>query len=85
MDKLTMAHEHAQNLISKKKTEFYVLKDVVAEAWRYVDLMQAEAEKRKQQKLDEMRKGLKEGWFVEKENSHLQGCITPARPFLKKE
>ena len=56
-------------------------KGVAHDAWLLADAMQAEAEKRKEEKKKELYSILAE----KTHNCHLQGCTTPARPFLKKE
>lgn len=73
--KMDYAHEYAmRNSIHEDK--FNTIKGFVKQAWEYADAMQAEADKRKKQKLDEVRKGLKEGWFLEKEGHHSEDEAT---------
>lgn len=68
IDKLAMAHDWAMKVID---VGYVCETDTLAlEAWKYVDAMQAEADKRKKEKLDEVRQGLKDGWFTEKEGQH---------------
>ena len=55
---------------------------VASDAWRMADAMQEEADKRKQQKLEEVRKGLKEGWFTEKEGEHFEEVSEALRQTL---
>lgn len=69
MDKLQIAHEMALIMAQDNRIPNSMIVD---QSWIYADAMQAEADKRKQQKLDEVRKGLKEGWFTEKEGEHFK-------------
>ena len=58
MDKLTMAHDWAMNII-KGNMRAADASDLVERAWQYADAMQAEADKRKPSGLPD---ALKEEW-----------------------
>ena len=53
--KLEMAHDYLRDIVSN--WEYDDSFDPVAEAWQYADAMQAEANKREQQKQDELKQG----------------------------
>lgn len=57
MDKLTMAHEWAMVCLKSGLTAS--MEELIIEAWKYADAMQAEADKRKPSGLPE---ALKEEW-----------------------
>lgn len=54
MDKLTMAHDWAMKIIEGNMRAADAI-DLVDRAWRYADAMQAEADKREQQKQDKLK------------------------------
>ena len=77
MTKLEMAHEYAIEMAKQG----IPLKSCKELGWKYADAMQAEAEKRKEEKKKELYSILAE----KTHNCHLQGCITPPRPFFEKK
>lgn len=69
MDKLQMAHEFAMKLIECRATN--KTEDIIRLGWEYADAMQAEADKRAEQKRKEIREMLNAGnTFIEKEGQH---------------
>lgn len=67
MDKLQMAHEYALEMAKQG----IPLKSCKELGWKYADAMQAEADKRAEQKRKEIREMLNAGnTFIEKEGQH---------------
>lgn len=69
MDKLTMAHDWA----IKNSSE--LIYKTVEEAWQYADAMQAEADKRNKEEVEQKRKEIREmlnhpNTFIEREGQH---------------
>lgn len=69
MNKDQMAHEFAIARLSSGAG--FMTSEIVEDSWRYADLMQVEADKRRAQKQAEMRELLNDpNTFVEKEGMH---------------
>ena len=67
LDKLTMAHEY---FMKHGRNNSWMESDVI-DAWKYADAMQAEADKRAEQKRKEIREMLNaDNTFIEKEGQH---------------
>ena len=75
MTKLEMAHDWFIAAVNNGHEA------TVERAWNYADRMQAEAEKRKEEKKKELYSILAD----KTNNCHIQGCITPPRPFFEKK
>lgn len=70
MDKLQMAHEYAMQHL-KNSGGRITMASLLAFAWEYADAMQAEADKRAEQKRKEIREMLNaDNTFIEKEGQH---------------
>ena len=76
MDKLTLAHEYAMQLVASPDYDDDMgLVDFVAHVWKYADAMQAEAEKRNKAEAAQKRKEMREmlnapNTFIEREGQH---------------
>ena len=71
--KLEMAHDYLRDIVSN--WEYDDSFDPVAEAWKYADTMQAEADKRSKAEAEQKRKAVREmlnadNTFLEKEGQH---------------
>ena len=71
--KLEMAHDYLRDIVSN--WEYDDSFDPVAEAWKYADAMQAEADKRNKAEAEQKRKAIREminadNTFLEKEGQH---------------
>ena len=71
--KLEMAHDYLRDIVSN--WEYDDRFDPVAEAWKYADAMQAEADKREKEEAAQRRKEIREmlnapNTFVEREGQH---------------
>ena len=71
MDKMKLAHDAALAMINSGCS----LHTAIADAWRYADAMQAEAEKRNKAEAEQKRKEIREmlnapNTFVEREGQH---------------
>lgn len=71
--KLEMAHDYLRDIVSN--WEYDDSFDPVAEAWKYADAMQAEADKRNKAEAEQKRKAVREmlnadNTFLEKEGQH---------------
>ncbi|HEY4537089.1 MAG TPA: hypothetical protein VIG45_01385 [Erysipelothrix sp.] len=76
MDKLTMAHEKADELAS--------------DAWDYADAMQAEADSRAKQEAEQKRKEIREmlnhpNTFVEREGQHFDDVADVCKTYTSSE
>ena len=73
MDKLTMAHDWAMVCLKSGLTAS--MEDLIIEAWKYADAMQAESEKRNKAEVEKKRKEIREmlnapNTFVEREGQN---------------
>lgn len=66
-----MAHDFAMKCVGNPNVSLITIEDIVEKAWQYADAMQAEADKRAEQKRKEIREMLNaDNTFIEKEGQH---------------
>ena len=91
MDKLTMAHEYAMEIVSSPDYDDEMsLMDFVKHVWKYADAMQAEADSRAKQEAEQKRKEIREmlnhpNTFVEREGQHFDDVADVCKTYTSSE